>query len=260
MTWRAFGTGQPLVLLHGGHGSWLHWVGNVDALATQHTVWVPNMPGYGDSDLHGEGLPDLLEAMLGSLNVVIGSHTLFDLVGFSFGGLVAAHLAARRPVRRLVLLGSAGHGTRRRPNGELVQWREAYRKGDAPALDSAMRHNLAVHMLSMPAEQVDPLALRLHTDACVHTRFRSKDVALKGGLLELLAQRQAPTFMAWGEHDVTADPATLAPKLRTMFPRNPVHVLKDAGHWVQYERADTINALLLEWLREPSLRDDSSTT
>lgn len=252
VTWRAFGAGSPVVLLHGGHGSWLHWVRNVDALATQHTVWVPNMPGYGDSDLHGEGLPALLDATLSTLNAAIGADTPINLVGFSFGGLVSAHLSARRPhVQRLVLLGSAGHGTRRRPNGELVRWAEAHRAGDAAALERAMRHNLAVHMLSVPANEVDPLALRVHTEACVHTHFRSKDLAQAGGLLDLLGARQGPTWLAWGEHDVTADPAVLVPQLNAMLPRSRAQTVPGAGHWVQYERADVINALLLAWLREP---------
>jgi CubicO group peptidase (beta-lactamase class C family) len=33
VTWRRFGSGPHLVLLHGGHGSWLHWVRNIEFLA-----------------------------------------------------------------------------------------------------------------------------------------------------------------------------------------------------------------------------------
>lgn len=252
VTWRAFGAGSPVVLLHGGHGSWLHWVRNIDALATQHTVWVPNMPGYGDSDLHGEGLPALLDATLATLNAAIGADTPINLVGFSFGGLVAAHLSARRPhVQRLALLGSAGHGTRRRPKGELVHWAEAYRAGDAPALERAMRHNLAMHMLSVPADDIDALALRVHTEACVHTRFRSKNMGRAGGLIELLATREGPTLLAWGEHDVTADPEVLVPQLGAAVPHSRAHIVRGCGHWVPYEGADVVNPMLLAWLREP---------
>ena len=50
MHWRIFGQGNPLVLLHGGHGSWLHWIRNIDALSRDHMLFVPDLPGFGDSD------------------------------------------------------------------------------------------------------------------------------------------------------------------------------------------------------------------
>jgi pimeloyl-ACP methyl ester carboxylesterase len=43
------GAGRPLVLVHGGHGSWLHWVRNIEALSAKRTLWIPDLPGYGDS-------------------------------------------------------------------------------------------------------------------------------------------------------------------------------------------------------------------
>ena len=33
LCWRGFGSGPPVILLHGGHGSWRHWVNNIEALA-----------------------------------------------------------------------------------------------------------------------------------------------------------------------------------------------------------------------------------
>lgn len=249
--WRGFGSGSPVVLVHGGHGSWLHWARNIEALAAQHTVWALDLPGFGDSDaLAGEGLTPLLAATRSTLDTLIGPDTPLQLVGFSFGGLVAAHLAAQRPhVQRLALLGPGGHQGRRRPKGELINWKPAWRAGDAAAVEQAMRHNLAMHMLSAAAADIDPLALRIHTEACVRTRFRSKEISRSGGLAEALATYAGPTLLAWGEHDVTAEPAHIASQLAAPLNDAQTRVVDGAGHWVQYERADEINAMLLTWLR-----------
>ena len=48
--------GAPVVLLHGGSGSWTHWVRNIAALAQAgHSVWVPDLPGFGDSSPPPDG-------------------------------------------------------------------------------------------------------------------------------------------------------------------------------------------------------------
>jgi len=37
------------VLLHGGTGSWMHWIRNVEALSRDMMVVVPDLPGSGES-------------------------------------------------------------------------------------------------------------------------------------------------------------------------------------------------------------------
>lgn len=81
--WRRWGgQGRPLVLLHGGHGSWLHWVRNIEALAERREVWVPDMPGYGDSaEVAGDsGEPGhqqrLVDVLAASIDRVLGPGTV----------------------------------------------------------------------------------------------------------------------------------------------------------------------------------------
>ena len=59
LVWHRWGSGPPVVLLHGGTGSWTHWARNVAALAEAHTVLAPDMPGSGDSASlpKGDGVP-----------------------------------------------------------------------------------------------------------------------------------------------------------------------------------------------------------
>ncbi|MDP3086410.1 MAG: alpha/beta fold hydrolase [Rubrivivax sp.] len=249
LCWRRFGDGPPLVLLHGGHGSWLHWVRNVQALAATHTLWLPDMPGFGDSEPlacepHApERLQFLVDALMASLDTLVGRGAVINLAGFSFGGLVAARLAALRgDVRRLALLGPAGHGGRRRQVQALREWR----LGDAAEQAAALRFNLGSFMLHGPAAD-DEQALQVHSLCCRQTRFRSRSISLQGLLPATLRELQQPTLLLWGEHDVTAEPEQIAPLLVAGQPAHAWRVLPGAGHWVQYESADAINALLADW-------------
>jgi len=44
------GKGEPIVLIHGWPGFWWEWNANIGPLAETHTVIVPDMRGYGDSE------------------------------------------------------------------------------------------------------------------------------------------------------------------------------------------------------------------
>jgi pimeloyl-ACP methyl ester carboxylesterase len=246
VSWRCLGDGPPLVLLHGGHGAWTHWASNVEALALRFKVCVADLPGYGDSSAPtSPTLASLLDATQQTLDALVGAQAPIALAGFSFGGLVATRLAVQRGrVQSLALLGPAGHGGPRRPRGELRSWREAYKAHDDAALSAVMRHNLQLHMLAAPA---DAQALAIHTQACLRTRFHSKTISRAGGLADSLHALHCPVLMLWGEHDVTATPQTLAPRLAAECKAAQTHVLANAGHWVQYEAADRVNALLAGW-------------
>ncbi len=247
--WRRFGQGPHRLLFHGGHGGWLHWVRNILPLAEHFTVWVPDLPGYGDSQAPREPtLASLVDALEHTFDALLGPRTDVGVAGFSFGGLVAAEFACRRAsVTHLALLGPAGHGSPRRPRGTVQSWRSAQANADVQAVREIMRHNLCVHMLAKP-ESADELAVRIHTDACLRTRFRSKPISRAGGLAERLDRRVGPLTMAWGEHDITATPNDVVSRLIDGHPDRRAVILPDAGHWVQYEAAEQVNALLLEAL------------
>jgi 2-hydroxy-6-oxonona-2,4-dienedioate hydrolase len=248
--WRSFGAGPPLVLLHGGHGSWMHWARNVLALASEHRVLVPDLPGFFDSDdlpnTSSSDVRGMVSALRACLIDLIGGSTVFDLAGFSFGALVAAELAAGQPeVRRLALLGPAGHGTPRRQGQPLANWRAEV---DPDARRLALRQNLATFMFYCP-EAIDHLALAIHELSCIRTRFRSKELSRAGGLIDALGKIDKSVLLVWGTDDVTAHPTETAEFLRQDQDNREWCLISNAGHWVQYERADDVNALLLSWFK-----------
>lgn len=255
VTWHEFGLSRsgslPLVLLHGGHGSWEHWIKNIESLAEHFQIFVPDMPGFGDSSFFGGDLQlGMLSPLLSSLNDLVGADTVINIAGFSFGGFVTAHLVNQRSgINRIALLGSAGHGGPRRPRGELLAWKELYEGQEWSGLKEVMRENLYQQMIS-EYERIDDLAIRVHQDACTRTRFRSRPIARPGGLAEQLVTYSGPTLLVWGEHDVTCTPNYLIEKFVDGYSNRSKVVVQDAGHWVQYEKVEQVNQLLIEWFKE----------
>lgn len=245
VSWRQFGEGTPLVLIHGGHGSWLHWARNIEALSKYFSVWVPNLAGYGDSSdpMFGD-FETMVEVTASCLTQLFGAETPVDLAGFSFGGLVSANIAAKGlPVRRLALLGPGGHGGPRRERGTLINWKRAETE---EAFLEAMRFNLWAHMIYAD-EQIDPFALGIHTYSCINTRFRSRGISGRGLLGPALDLYKGETFLIWGEHDVTCTPEYLMTHMVEGQARRHGVILPDVGHWVNFEASEPVNTLLKNW-------------
>jgi pimeloyl-ACP methyl ester carboxylesterase len=254
--WRSWGSGPSLVLIHGGHGSWMHWVRNIESLARHHTVWVPDLPGFGDSgdlaiDAHAaDRIERLIDALVGTFGTLVHRTTPIDVAGFSFGGVVAAQFTVlRRQVRRLALLGPVGHGGLRRQRVAMVNWRRPDRAG----MLQGLRHNLEAFMLHDPVA-VDDLAMSVHEASCLRTRFRSKAISHSKRLQGLLARYEHPVLLIWGEHDVTAFPHEIAPELAEAGTGREWCVVPGGGHWVQYERADEVNQLLRSWFTQGDMQ------
>jgi 2-hydroxy-6-oxonona-2,4-dienedioate hydrolase len=245
--WRIWGKGSPLVLLHGNSGSWTHWVRNIDALAAWHTLYVPDLPGCGDSD----PLPDpptfagLAAALWAGLDELLAARPTLGLAGFSFGSVVAECLALERPrqIRRLALLrGGFNDKPPRMPEG-LVRWKQI---SDPEQLAAAQRNNLAV-MMFHDSTKIDALAVSLQTE---NTRRAVADAAsyFPSRPLGMLARIEAPVTAIAGEFDCFSQPDIAAQEiaLKQARPDACLHVIPRAGHWVMYEAAEAVNALLLQ--------------
>jgi pimeloyl-ACP methyl ester carboxylesterase len=103
------GSGPDLVYLHGAGGVTPEDP-FLNALAANHRVYAPLVPGYGDSEECPE-IRDMLDFTLHTWDVVeaLGLNAPI-LVGHSMGGMIAAEMAAIAPndVSRLALICPAG--------------------------------------------------------------------------------------------------------------------------------------------------------
>ncbi len=63
----------------------------------------------------------------------------------------------------------------------------------------------------------------------------------------LMAPRDIPALVIWGEHDAYL-PASYATRQRDAFPSAEVHVLPASGHWPFADAPETVERLLVEFL------------
>jgi pimeloyl-ACP methyl ester carboxylesterase len=243
------GWGDPatpaLVLLHGGFGSWRHWILNVIPLARRYRVWCADLPGLGDSDrLPGEYTPDnIAAAVLRGVDALLGEGAPFAMAGFSFGGIVGSHVAALAGLRvtRFVAIAPGALGlTSRRPVLESLGARR-----DPDAVRDIHRINLGRLMIKDPA-RIDDLALHVQEETVKRARARSGAIPWTDVAARALARCECPIAGLWGERDWIAEEHMheRVELFQRIQPGCPFHVVAGAGHWVMYERPDRVNPLL----------------
>jgi 2-hydroxy-6-oxonona-2,4-dienedioate hydrolase len=254
MVWRCWGPkgqGTPLVLLHGGTGSWMHWIRNVEALARDMMVVVPDLPGSGESaspqpPFSAESIAAIL---LQGLDQIIGAQTHFSIGGFSMGGLIAGYLAQEGGSRvdTLVLVGSTGMGGTRAQMEPLKSWRRLPSDEEKRGIH---RVNLGILMIHDP-QNIDALAVEVQSRNAAVSRIRGKHVSHTGSLANCLPDFAGRLAGIWGEHDPTAAPylAERRERLQSFQPGAPFDIVPGAGHWVQYEAYETVNRRMRELLK-----------
>ena len=250
MVWRVWGAGEPLILLHGGSGSWTHWLRNIPELSRHYQLWVPDLPGLGASAMPPEPLlpASVAEVVVAGLEALIPHHRPLRLVGFSFGGHIAGLTAARMRGRilDLTLVGVAALGLSAEPREPFAKRRTGMTAAEIAAV---FRQNLEVLMFADP-DNIDALAIHLQAENIKRARFRSRPFATSDGLAKALANVTARLTTIWGTRDIIARTslATRLEILRRHHPELEVRLIEGAGHWVAYEAAERFNAALLALL------------
>jgi len=246
MIWRVWGSGPPLVLLHGGYGSWMHWIRNVLVLARRFTVIAPDLPGLGESaPPEPHSAEELARIIIDGLATILPGEGRFHLAGFSFGGVLGGHVAASlgEQVRGFTIVGSNGLGLPRQPT-ELERQKPG---GTVEELLAIARHNLGVLMIA-DKDKIDDLAVYIQYTNAPRGRVRSRRFSRAGTLIQALPRVTAQLSGIWGGRDAGAYPYLDERKraLGEIQPGLRFEIIPGAGHWVAYEAADRFNPILAE--------------
>src|SRR4051812_14467085 len=89
VVWHIGGKGAPLVLVHGGTGSWRHWIRNIEYLAQDFQIIAPDIPGSGDSSSPEPPITpqSVARPITEGIKTILGPDQGYAIAGFSMGGL-----------------------------------------------------------------------------------------------------------------------------------------------------------------------------
>jgi 2-hydroxy-6-oxonona-2,4-dienedioate hydrolase len=243
------GGGEMVLLLHGGAGSWTHWIRNIEALSAHFDVIVPDLPGLGES----ASLPDGYQAEDAAdwtgrgVAEVIGDAPC-HMIGFSWGCTVLSLIASTRLPKSILLVGPAAIGDMPRRLHMQPLLKRAPGMTDVE-VEATQRENLARLMIH-DRNRIDDLAVMLQVDNVSRSRFNSPQFARSTLVLDSLATVTAPLSVVYGAFDAPAFPdfETRHQRLRSVRQDLTFAVIPEGGHWLQYELADRFNELAIDWL------------
>lgn len=250
VVWHLFGEGPALVLIHGGSGSWNHWIRNIPVLAQHFRLYLPDLPGHGESAMPPGAVsgPNVAAPLAEGLDALLPPGATYSVAGFSFGGIIGGCLSAREKDRvdNLVVCGSNGLGLNRAQLSGFKHWRGVENPAE---LADAHRTNLGILMLADP-NSIDDLAIHMQALNVPRARMKSRMIAVTDTLRDMLPQVTARLHGIWGARDAYAAPymQERIALFRSIQPDCEFRVVPGAGHWVMYEQAAAFNANLLDVL------------
>lgn len=261
------GDGAPVTLLHGFTQSGRSWREVIAKLGAGFTWIVPDLRGHGQTRTR-PGAPCTMEACTADLEM-LWDHLGVErthLAGYSMGGRLALHVAARSPERILSLLTVGAHA------GLDEAAREGRRRGDealAERIEKDGLESFVDYWGSLPlfaglerrgpsfVAQVRAQRLENHV-AGLACSLRGMGAGVMEPVWEQLAQVTVPcTFVAGQlDHGYVAS----ARRLAESVPHGRVEIVQRAGHSVQQERPDAFARVLAAHLETASATRDGSGT
>ena len=256
--WGRSGTGPPVIFCHGTPWSSWVWRAVAQTLGSRFTVYLWDMPGYGQSskdpdhrvslDVQGDLLADLIE------------HWGLDrphVVTHDIGGAVAlrAHLLAGVPFRSLVLVHVVALTPWGSPFFTLVR-EHAEVFGALPA--AIHRGAIEAYLAGASHRGLTPEQLSWLTrpwtgpqgQAAFYRQIAQADERHTDEVEPRYPSLDLPVLVAWGTEDAWI-PVDRAHRLHDLIPDAQLRLVPEAGHLIQLDQPEAVTGLLHRWLTGP---------
>ena len=242
-------SGPVVILLHGLGGNSSHWTLNINALAANHRVIVPDQVGFGQSDkplvnYRVATYVDFLDRLYNELKIERAT-----LVGNSMGGWVAALYAVAHPqkVERLVLVDAAGFAP---PKEFDIKQLSALNPSTRDGIRQLALRVFYNKQLFASDAAIDLMLTQRMTAGDGYTIQSLVDsIERREDMLDgRLAAIRQPTLIIWGREDGLTPLAEVGERFKREIAGAELLVFEQCGHMPMVEKAAEFNAALLKFL------------
>jgi 3-oxoadipate enol-lactonase len=246
LAYESYGSGKPLVLLHAFPFDGRMWRETALALADQCRVLVPDMRGFGGSDL-GAGEPSIADmaddvaALLDHLGIAQAA-----VGGMSMGGYVALAFATRHRARleRLILADTrAAADSDQARAGRADTLALVERQGVAALVERQLGALLSPSPSEAVRAQVRALGQQDPAGVCAAIRALRDRPDRQAELAEI----SCPTLVIAGRMDKLSPPEEMAALARAI-PHARLVEIPDAGHLSHLENPDAFAAAIANFI------------
>jgi pimeloyl-ACP methyl ester carboxylesterase len=263
VSYRVWGHGPDVLLLHGWAASSRLWLGTMQALGAHFRCWAPDLPGCGDTPLSPRrhnvypSLADYRQSVLAFCAALDIQPTA--VIGHSLGALLALSLCIENPALfdRLILLSPPVTGRLRLRVDRLLNTPLGYRTFElvrfiwplpawmfiptvfAPTPNAMRRKWHALRREAEDAEKADWAAVIGGLHAVLQTDYTDQ--------LPAVAH---PTLILVGAWDMTVPPADGA-RAAAAIPGARLVRLPRVAHQLTDEAPESVHQLILDFLLQP---------
>jgi pimeloyl-ACP methyl ester carboxylesterase len=234
------GHGKVVLLLHGWGDKSAGLKGLQHALAADHKVIAPDLPGFGgtQSPTTVWGLDDYAQFIADFLKK-LEIKDLYAVIGHSNGGAIAVRALNKEifSTDKLVLLASAGLRDVYKGRRKTLRLITKTGKVLASPLPKSIKKKLRQKVYETVGSDMLVAEHLQETFKKVVTDDIQKDAS----------QLSVPTLLIYGEND-TATPVWFGEKLHELIDGSTLEILPNAGHFVHLDRPQQVAKAIQEFL------------
>ncbi|HET7055951.1 MAG TPA: alpha/beta hydrolase [Thermomicrobiales bacterium] len=227
--YEVYGTGEPLILIHGGLGNGKYWVNQIPVFAAKYQVIVMDSRGHGRSSFDEQ---PITYALMASDVLGLMDHLAIDkasIVGWSDGGIIGLEIAIHHPER---LNKVVAYGANFDPTGVRLDI------GDNAYFNAYIERASEDYLTLSPApERWDEFLNNIGTMWATLPNYTED---------ELMAIT-TPFLILDGETEEAID-LNQTKLMALLMPNADLKLMPGTGHFAMFEQPDEFNAIVMDYL------------